>query len=535
MTRTFGIALVLSALVGAPTPADAAPLYLRTAFTQDASSGMHIAWTSFSDPEVGLEYGDKPGVYTKTVTGTMDTIDATLGTTSEVTLNGLKPNTTYYYRVGGTKGGWSAEHSFTTGPPQHQQCGALRFVYAGDSRSEEIFSGQGPSPLWMQLLAQSITYKPDFLLHGGDIIYTGTDRKLWADWLQKTAPYSAKLPMMMGIGNHDDGPGEGDGANYNRIFNLPRSDKTLGGSGTEDFYYFTYGNAIFVAISTATFSGGSPKWQQQAAWLDKVLTQNPKRWRFVYLHHPIYTENLFVNHPPNEVSQNAAFVPIFNKHHVDVVFQSHNHYYERWVPSKCAKADSKIICPSGGPETGTTYITSGGAGALAFPWAGFTNPYRPAANGGHHVMRLDIDDHQLKLVTFAVPGGNQLDSLTITKKIVGPDPCAAPAADAGVPDVGAAKDSATPADQGTSADSAMPADTGAPSADTGAAADGKPVADSKLAADSKPAVDSKPAADGSTSTDASSGCGCRVDSASASGSWWALLLLLALALRRRRA
>lgn len=524
MIRHVGHALAWLTLVGAAAPAQAAPLYLRTAFAQDASSGMHIAWTSFADPEAGIEYGEQPGVYTKTATGTMDTIDATLGTTSEVTLTGLKPNTTYYYRVGGSKGGWSAEHTFTTGPPPHPQCGALRFVYAGDSRSEKVFSGQGPSPLWMQLLAQSISYKPDFLLHGGDIVYTGTARDLWADWLQKTAPYSAKLPLMMGIGNHDDGPGEGEGANYNRIFNLPRSDKAIGGSGTEDFYYFTYGNAIFVALSTATYSGGSSKWQQQAAWLDKVLTQNPKRWRFVYLHHPIYTENLFVNHPPNEVEQNAAFVPIFNKHHVDIVFQSHNHYYERWAPSKCAKADSEIICPSGGPETGTIYITSGGAGALAFPWAGFTNPNRPAADGGHHVMRLEIDDHELKLVTFAVPGGNQLDSLTITKKVVGPDPCKAAASDAGAPDIGAPADSGTPADQGAKQDSAT--------ADQGAAADQSTPGPDKGASNADSAA---PKPDGSAKSDASSGCGCAVKPSSGSAGSFALAsLLLGLALVRRR-
>jgi len=58
------------------------------------------------------------------------------------------------------------------------------------------------------------------------------------------------------LGNHDTGPGSGDGANYNRLFALPRS---IGphGSGTEDYYAFTYGNAVFVSLSTESFKGGA--------------------------------------------------------------------------------------------------------------------------------------------------------------------------------------------------------------------------------------------------------------------------------------
>ena len=71
------------------------------------------------------------------------------------------------------------------------------------------------------------------------------------------------------IGNHDNGPGEGDTANYNQIFALPRSQGTYG-SGTEDYYYFTYGNAIFAVLSTETFKGGAVPFATQADWLERL-------------------------------------------------------------------------------------------------------------------------------------------------------------------------------------------------------------------------------------------------------------------------
>ncbi len=330
--------------------------------------------------------------------------------------------------------------------------------------------------------------------------------------------------MMFAVGNHDTGPVDGDGANYNRIYSMPRSDKALGGSGTEDFYYFTYGNAIIISLSTSTFSEGTPKFQKQAAWMDKILTAHPKRWRFVFMHHPIYTVDLWgLNHPSNEKGQNPAFVPIFNKHHVDIVFQCHDHYYERWVPSACTDPKSENVCPSSGPDTGTTYITSGGAGALALPWAGFTGPTRPVATGAYHFMTLDVDNETVKIITREVPVGaqlgKQLDAFTLTKKIVGTDPCAAPTPDAGIPDMG------TP-------DTGTPALDGAPAKTDASGPDATPAK-----ADTAATADSAPQKTDTTATPPSpgGGCDCRVTSAEdLSFALFPLALLLGLALLRRR-
>ena len=62
------------------------------------------------------------------------------------------------------------------------------------------------------------------------------------------------VPMMPALGNHDDGPGDGNSANYNRLFVLPTNTVT----GTEDYYYFIYNNLLVFSLSTQTFEDWRP-------------------------------------------------------------------------------------------------------------------------------------------------------------------------------------------------------------------------------------------------------------------------------------
>jgi hypothetical protein len=274
------------------------------------------------------------------------------------------------------------------------------------------------------------TYKPAFLLHGGDLVPDGRRPRQWVHLLKTSTVISGSLPIMPCMGNHDDGPGEGERAYYNRLFHLPRADRALGGSGTEDFYAFRYGHALFAMLSTETFVGGkrgSPsRFAAQAAWLDRVLERTTALWKIVVLHRPIYTRPPPFGHPPDEAGQNRAFVPVLQRRRVDLVLAAHNHFYERFAASRCPEGRFLQPCPSAdGPDghNGTVHVTSGGGGAWVIPIAGRTDRTRPAAATKHHFVILDIADHRLTLVARDQQG-KKLDEHTITKRLDGPDPCA---------------------------------------------------------------------------------------------------------------
>lgn len=411
---------VFVCLILAPAISGAAPSHVRLSYMEDAASSVGIAWnTSTGTAEAVMEYGTTQGSYSHSASGTVSAMDPPLGPVSEVTLTNLAPDTLYYYRVGGPQGGFSPEHSFRTGLASHPACGTFRFVVVGDSRGESWQGDQGASTLWPSVLTKASSHLPSFLLHGGDIVHDGNKIKQWSNHLKVTSSASAQLPIMYALGNHDTGPVNGADANYNRLFVLPKT------SGTEDHYYFTFGNAIFIVLSTESFSEGTPPFANQAAWMDQVLSQHARRWKFVVLHRPIYTEYLLINHKPDEAGHNAALVPIINKHHVDIVFQSHNHFYERFVPSNCANGGATDPCPAGGFADGTVHITTGGAGAFAILFPGFTSKVREAASGAHHYLVAEIDHHHLKLYAYNMNGA-VIDTLNISKPADTPDPCAAP-------------------------------------------------------------------------------------------------------------
>ncbi|MBI3202907.1 MAG: metallophosphoesterase family protein [Myxococcales bacterium] len=517
----------------------AAPEYARLSYTADPQTSMAVTWNTTTASAAEVQYGTASGAYTKTVTAKSTQANAGLGYIHEAELTGLTPSTKYFYIAGSTAGGFTTEASFTTGPAADPSCGSAKFAFLADNRPDPIFGG---GDNWPQIMAQAAAHKPAFMLNGGDLVIDGDKIDQWLKLLGWTSPVAKTIPFMPSMGNHDTGPGSGDGANYNQIFALPRSTGAKG-SNTEDYYFFTYANAIFVSLSTDSFKGGTIPFADQAAWLDTVLTQNPKKWKFVYFHKPIYTtkSSFSISHPPNEANQNAALVPIFDKHHVDAVLTSHNHWYERFEPSACATKGtpgSANACSVGATNFagGTVYYVSGGAGAFTIPklFCGSTAG-RAKCSDEHHYLLVDIQNDTMKIETWgANPQPNTvIDSITIKK---GTEVCGGPP-DGGVGGTGGSGGStggsggATTGGGGSSGGSAGSGGSAAGAGGSAGTAGGAPDA----------SAGGSPGGGGSSSGGGSSGeseddggCGCRAAGSTSAPAAWVVLSGLAFAAARRR-
>lgn len=418
----------------------AAPRFVHVSWSQpDAASTMTVTWMtdSVSDSNI-VRYGiDSTDEFE--AEGYSFQANGELGVVHVVEISDLDPDTTYLYQVGGPTGGWSGEYAFSTGVGPCQQ---FKFAALGDNRPDTDWL---PQFHWNPVLQETVNDGPHFIVHTGDIVKSGDETGQWNTFLESSEPHMAQYPVMPAIGNHDDGPADGEGANYNQVFSLPVNEVTE----TEDYYYFTYGNAIFVSLSSQTYTGGDYKFQEQAEWLDQVLTDNPAKWRFVYLHHPPYTSHLTFdliftevefNHPPNENQQNETLVPIFDKHHVDIVFTGHNHYYERLGPM-VQGPDPAEGTPVVSFADGTVYVVTGGGGAFVYDefdilgididlvdWV--CNPGNKAAGstvckGDLHYVSVEINDDVLVYEAWSTaeqtlgynPDNKQLiDTFLITKE-----------------------------------------------------------------------------------------------------------------------
>ena len=87
----------------------------------------------------------------------------------------------------------------------------------------------------------------------------------------------------------------------------------------ETVYFIDYQGVRFVMLN------GNEKLQEQAEWLDRVLSQNSQDWTIAAIHQPVYST---ARKRDNTLLQDL-FVPIFDKYSVDLVLQGHDHTYSR--------------------------------------------------------------------------------------------------------------------------------------------------------------------------------------------------------------
>jgi 3',5'-cyclic AMP phosphodiesterase CpdA len=126
---------------------------------------------------------------------------------------------------------------------------------------------------------------------------------------------------------------------YLRQFALPRNGPST--LEAERAYAFEYSNALFVVLD----SNLTP--ESQTEWLEQQLAGSRATWKFVSYHHPAYSSA-----PKRDnVKLRDAWTPLFDKYHVDLALQGHDHAYLRTYPMK---GNQRVA----GAKEGTIYIVS---------------------------------------------------------------------------------------------------------------------------------------------------------------------------------
>ncbi len=388
---------------------------------------MAVTWVTDTNVSTIVEYGIASTAESM-LTGAPPVEIAGIGWFHEIELTNLTPGATYRYRAGAPND-FSAEYTFKTAP--NDLCTPFTMVQLGDARSQ---NNRGPSLNWSSIHQEALATGASMVLNGGDLVRDGAEISQWATWLDDSAMANPYMPMMPAIGNHDDGPGDGNSANYNRLFALPTNTVT----GTEDYYYFVYNNALIFSLSTQTFDD----FAAQMTWMTAIAAQYPNHWKMAYFHHPVYTTQttilVDVGHPPNEKNQNAHYGPAFDAAGIDLVFQSHNHIYERFEPMRYDPNNpeqGQVVANFGnGANDGRLYVVSGGSGAFLDPL--IESSFINLANGSlvrskdHHFIKLSIAGNTLHYSAIRTIAGNSSGGGTVIDDVMiqrpGPDPCAQP-------------------------------------------------------------------------------------------------------------
>lgn len=264
----------------------------------------------------------------------------------------LKPATKYAYRVGDGST-WSEWNVFQTASTRADP---FRFIYLGDAQNS-IHS------LWSRTIRTAFATAPDarFMIHAGDLVADGFDDSLWGEWCEALGFISAMVPSLPVPGNHDlhhdtDATEASDPLltppSWGLHFALPTNGPEALRSQS---YYMDFQGARFISLDVNAFGGtiqpNSAKErvaQQEVAWLEKLLRDNPNRWTVVFSHYPVYP---IAKQRTRFVEMESRLVPLYDKYHVDLVLQGHDHGYGRTHKLRAGKIVSDT-------EAGTIYAVS---------------------------------------------------------------------------------------------------------------------------------------------------------------------------------
>jgi hypothetical protein len=227
-------------------------------------------------------------------------------------LVGLRPATEYVYVVGDPATGcWSPPNRFRTAAAAAEP---FSFIYMGDA--------QYGFSRWGALLRAAFRNRPDaaFTLIAGDLVTRGNDRDDWDDFLVHGSEVFSAKAVVPAIGNHECKGGSP--RMYLDTFDLPAG--APASIGPERCYAVNYGSALFLVVDS------NCPLEPQAVWMDEQLSASQARWKFVMFHHPPYSSE--PSRDNKEIRE--AWVPVFDKHHVDLVFSGHDHAYMRTYPLK---------------------------------------------------------------------------------------------------------------------------------------------------------------------------------------------------------
>ncbi len=336
----------------------------------------------------------------------------------EVHVCGLKAGTTYYYQVGGGATGsevWSATQSFTTVPTT----GKLTVGILGDARDVVT--------TWQAVEGRMRDAGAAIQLVTGDLVDIGSLETLYTQWLDAVwkDPQSAGKFLTLGqqlivpiAGNHENEAGQ-----FYSNFAIPGE-----GNFAEQYASFDVGNTHFVLIDDQPLAtdGTGDAATSILAWLDKDLTAaNANRAKVPFIaaisHRGLFSTSLH-SADGDVLLVRSKLAPIFDKHNVDMVFNGHDHEYERSKPLKAGTP------ASGDPVvgSGTQYVICAGAGADPYKVGTSASAYREKSaafgNGTPYIgaySLLTLEANKLTMTAYGLKAsGSQVKDDDVLDTVV---------------------------------------------------------------------------------------------------------------------
>ena len=306
-----------------------------------------------------------------------------------MTLTGLEPGRAYPYTITLGRRTLAQAELRTNKPPGEP----FTFIAFGDS-------GRATKEQYL-LAAQMTAADPDFILHTGDLVYGQGERRHYKRrFFEPYRDLIRSVNFWPCIGNHDVFEPI-DESPYFAVFEVPRNGPP--NVSPEHNYWFDYGSARIAVVNGELDE--AVLHDRVAPWLRTVLGQADPRWKFVAFHRPPYTGGAYA---PDEKPQ-RSLVQVIEETGVDLVFNGHDHMYQRTHPIR-----NGVRAEDG---DGPAYIITGAGGAMLYePIPPEQRPDYVATlhHEVHSFTLVYVAEDQLALEQIAL-GGEIVDRWTLHK------------------------------------------------------------------------------------------------------------------------
>jgi 3',5'-cyclic AMP phosphodiesterase CpdA len=242
--------------------------------------------------------------------------------------------------------------------------GKLTFIVMGDNRSGD--------DIYRRIVSLAMDRKPEFVVNTGDMIVTPGNKQEWAKFWEMSKPID--VPYFLTVGNHDAHP------------KVPLSEKTYKQEvdlpGNELYYSFVAGHSLFIILDSCMDNQEKRIIGEQFKWLEAVLVNSTQKHKFVFLHHPLFTDLGKGHHAHESLDKypesRDRLAALFAKCKVDAVFAGHEHYYEK-------RTVDNVL-----------YIITGGGGAPVYD--------KDEYGGFHHFVQVLVDGDKVSAEVVDVNG-----------------------------------------------------------------------------------------------------------------------------------
>jgi len=364
--------------VGAPDPPGNIHL---TWDRDDAAHTISITWetsTGGSGDTVLYDTATRGGssdLYGHSASGLSHDLTNAGGFIHVVVLEGLEPDTTYYFICGG-EGGWSEERAFRTAPIVRTH---VRFAAGGDSRTDHEAR---------DVVSRAMReFSPEFVLFNGDMVADGREPGLWDNFYAHMDEHwigadGFTIPIVPALGNH-----ERNATGYYERLSLP---------GNERWYSLDWGPDVHLIVLDSEEDVNGLR--AQTAWLEEDLEAHASYpWKFVVFH-----RNVFTNTHEAWLPAFNLWVPLFDRYGVDIVFNGHSHNYMRSRPVNWTASTTE---PQPSYLEGSMYVVAGAWGAPL---------YEPV--GGWWVEEMSMTTHFV-LVDIYTNGSLHLQAIDVEGEV----------------------------------------------------------------------------------------------------------------------